>query len=345
MSTIIFDPNAASNSESGLFGLPFDTEQSQIIIIPVAWELTTSYNRGTVNGPEAILSASLQVDLHHHDYPDLWKHGIWMDKFPDELKKLHQKMIPLSEIIIEAVENGEINENPKKFESIYLEIEKATEQKNVWLKQRIAYWKSQGKIVGLLGGDHSIPLAYHQFFAEQNTKYGILHFDAHFDLRYAFEGFRYSHASIFNNVLKFSNVERLVQVGIRDYCDQEIEYVMQEKERIAVFFDRDYRKRLYEGENWKRITDEIISRLPENVYVSVDIDALDPKLCPNTGTPVPGGLEYEEMMYVLNQLKKSKKNIIGFDLCEVSPGDNEIEWDGNVGARVLFHLCGISIND
>ena len=345
MSTIIFDPNAASNSESGLFGLPFSAEQSQIIIIPVEWELTTSYNRGTVNGPEAIRSASLQVDLHHHDYPDLWKLGIWMDEFPEELKALHQKLIPFSEIIIEAVENGEMHENPKKFDSIYLEIEKGTEQKNAWLKQRIAYWKSQGKIVGLLGGDHSIPLAYHQFFADQNTKYGILHFDAHLDLRCAFEGFRYSHASIFNNVLKFPNVEKLVQVGIRDYCDYEAEFVAQEKERIAVFFDRDYRKRLYEGENWKQITDEIISKLPENVYVSVDIDALDPKLCPNTGTPVPGGLEYEELLYILNQLKRANKNIIGFDLCEVSPGNGECEWDGNVGARVLFHLCGISVKD
>jgi agmatinase len=76
------------------------------------------------------------------------------------------------------------------------------------------------------------------------------------------------------------------------------------------------------------------------VHISVDIDGLDPKLCPNTGTPVPGGLEYEELVYLLNALKSSGRTIIGFDLCEVSPGDDD--WDGNVGARLLFHLCGVA---
>ena len=74
--------------------------------------------------------------------------------------------------------------------------------------------------------------------------------------------------------------------------------------------------------------------------MSVDIDGLDPVLCPNTGTPVPGGLQFEELMYLLNQIKESGKQVIGFDLCEVAPGDSD--WDGNVGARVLFQLCGIS---
>ena len=91
---------------------------------------------------------------------------------------------------------------------------------------------------------------------------------------------------------------------------------------------------------WKDIVEEMIEELPEKTYISIDIDALDPKLCPNTGTPVPGGMEYEELMYLLNKIRESGKEIIGFDLCEVSPGDND--WDGNVGARVLFHLCGVA---
>ncbi len=84
----------------------------------------------------------------------------------------------------------------------------------------------------------------------------------------------------------------------------------------------------------------MVSHLPPKVYISIDIDGLDPTLCPNTGTPVPGGLQYEEMIYLLNMIKESGKQIIGFDLCEVSPGNSD--WDGNVGARVLFQLCGIS---
>jgi len=197
-------------------------------------------------------------------------------------------------------------------------------------------------VVGLLGGDHSCPLAYHQYLNSIGVEYGILHADAHCDLREAFEGFKYSHASIFYNTLQFSNVKKLVQVGIRDYCHQEKALVESQPNRIKVFFDRDCRRRMYEGATWKTIVDEMVAALPEKVYLSIDIDALDPKLCPNTGTPVPGGLEYEELMYLLNRIREAGKDIIGFDLCEVSPSPDGGDWDGNVGARVLFHLCGVA---
>jgi agmatinase len=84
---------------------------------------------------------------------------------------------------------------------------------------------------------------------------------------------------------------------------------------------------------------KVIDALPENVHISFDIDGLDPKLCPHTGTPVPGGFEFHEITYLLSELAKSKKKIISFDLNEVGPGKND--WDGNVGARMLFHLCGV----
>lgn len=336
-----FDPNAAAVADSGIYGLPCSAKEAQIIIIPVEWELTTSYNRGTVDGPCAVMEASLQVDLCHHDYPDLWQKGIWMDEFPQELRSLHDKLAPISEAIIDALYEGAIDEEPEKYETMYADIVKATERKNEWLRKRIAYWKQQGKVVGLLGGDHSCPLAYHQYLNEQKVEYGILHADAHMDLRDAFEGFKYSHASIFFNTLQFENVKKLVQVGIRDYCHQEKALAQSQPERIKVFFDRDNRRRMYEGKTWKSIVDEIVDALPQKTYISIDIDALDPKLCPHTGTPVPGGMEYEELMYLLNRIHEAGKDIVGFDLCEVSPGDDD--WDGNVGARVLFHLCGAAI--
>ena len=336
----VFDPNAAATADSGIYGLPCTADEAEIIIIPIEWELTTSYNRGTVDGPSAIMEASLQVDLCHHDYPDLWQKGIWMDEFPKELRTLHDKLIPDSEEIIDALYEDKINEENKAYyDNLYAKIEQAMDKRDNWVRQRIAYWKGKGKTVGLLGGDHSCPLAYHQYLNEAGIEYGILHADAHCDLREAFEGFKYSHASIFYNTLKFSNVKKLVQVGIRDYCHQEKELAMSQPERIKVFFDRDCRRRIYEGGKWKDLVDEMVAALPEKVYLSIDIDALDPKLCPNTGTPVPGGMEYEELMYLLNRIRESGKDIVGFDLCEVSPGDND--WDGNVGARVLFHLCGV----
>ena len=340
MSEKSFDPNAAAALGSGIYGLPCTADDAEIIIIPVEWELTTSYNRGTADGPTAVFEGSMQVDLCHHDYPDLWRHGIWMDEFPKELRELHDSLVPASEEIIEAIENGDADEHPEAYKARYQAIEDGFETMFAWLRERIAFWKNKGKKVGLLGGDHSTPLPYHQHLINIGEKYGVLHIDAHSDLRDCFEGFKYSHASIFHNVMKLKNVEKLVQVAIRDYCHQEKQLIEESKGRIKVFYDRDNHRRMYEGASWKQICDEIVDALPEKVYISVDIDGLDPKLCPNTGTPVPGGMEYEELMYLLNRVKKSGKEILGFDLCEVSPG-NDSEWDGNVGARVLYHLCGI----
>ncbi len=334
-----FNPSAAAQKDAGIYGLPFSEEDAQIVIIPVNWELTVSYGAGTFGGPEAVKEASLQMDLYHHDYPELWKKGIWMDEFPRHFKVLHAGLRKDARIIIEAIEKGILDKNKAKYKEIYERIKKANEDLRFWLSNRIAFWREQGKVVGLLGGDHSIPLGYHLYLSDKE-KYGILQIDAHLDLRNAYEGFQYSHASIFHNALKFDAVEKLVQVGIRDYCEEEVERAKAEPERIQVFFDRDLRKALFEGRSWMEICDGIISQLPQKVYVSVDIDGLDPTLCPNTGTPVPGGLQFEELMYLLNRLAASGREIVGFDLCEVAPGDDE--WDGNVGARVLYQLIGLA---
>ncbi len=340
MSITSFNPNSAALHDSGLFGLPFDEHHSQIIIIPIEWELTVSYGKGTAAGPKAVYDASLQIDLNNHDYPDLWKKGIWMDSFPEHLRQLHDSLRKDADTIIQAIGEGSMDENDKKFITLYQRIEEGAERMNQWLFERIAYWKSKGKIVGLLGGDHSVPIAYHRYLNDQKSDYGVLMVDAHIDLRDAYEGFKYSHASIFFNVMKMSKVKKLVQVGIRDYCHEEAELVRQQSDRVHVFFDRDLRMQQFEGIGWKEQVDSMIGLLPDKVYISVDIDGLDPVLCPNTGTPVPGGLQFEELMYLLNRIRLSGKDIIGFDLCEVSPGHNE--WDGNVGARVLFQLCGVA---
>ncbi len=111
--------------------------------------------------------------------------------------------------------------------------------------------------------------------------------------------------------------------------------------RIISYYDQGIKDRQFKGDNWHKICQEIVAQLPENVYVSFDIDALDPKLCPNTGTPVPGGFDYFEAMHLIKVLATSGKKIIGFDLCEVAQGDDGSEWDGNVGARVLYRLASL----
>lgn len=339
MSIFDFDPNTASLRDAGLYGLPFSAEESDIIIIPVNWELTVSYRAGTFGGPEAVKEASMQMDLYHHDYPQLWKKGIFLDEFPDHFKVIHAGLRKDAITIIEDIESGKLDPNKTKYKKMYEGIRKANEDLMYWLRNRIAHWRLEGKTVGLLGGDHSIPLAYHAYMSDKQP-YGILHIDAHLDLRNAYEGFQYSHASIFFNALKFNTITKLVSVGIRDYCEEEVQYVQSNAGRIEVFYDRDLRTQLFEGKSWRQLSDLIVAQLPDRVYVSVDIDGLDPKLCPNTGTPVPGGLDFEELMYLFNRLKASGKEIVGFDLCEVAPGNDQ--WDGNVGARVLYQLCGLA---
>ena len=177
--------------------------------------------------------------------------------------------------------------------------------------------------------------------AKKYPSFGILQIDAHMDLRKAFEDFKYSHASIMYNALEeIPAISKLVQVGIRDYCIEEVEYA--HSNRVVYFLDSAAKKKQLMGSSWGEIVDTIISSLPENVYISFDIDGLEPSLCPNTGTPVPGGLRWEEAIYLLEELVLSKKRIVGFDLNEVTPATDN-EWDASVGARLLFKLCNLAI--
>jgi agmatinase len=211
---------------------------------------------------------------------------------------------------------------------------------NNWVYQQTRSLLDQGKLVALLGGDHSTPLGFFKAIGEKHGDFGILQIDAHCDLREAYEGFVYSHASIMYNALReVPQIKKLVQAGIRDFSEGEWNFIKENSERIKTYFDGDIRVRQYEGETFRSITDEIIGSLPDKVYISFDIDGLDPKLAPNTGTPVQGGFETEQVFYIFNKLYQSGKQIIGFDLNEVSTSENG--WDANVGARVLFRMCNL----
>lgn len=147
---------------------------------------------------------------------------------------------------------------------------------------------------------------------------------------------------MFNALAEVPQLSRLVQVGIRDYCEEEVDYINNSGGRVVTFFDKQIKERQFEGESWKAICDSIIATLPQQVYISFDIDGLDPKLCPHTGTPVAGGFEAEQVYYLFKKVLESGRKLIGFDLNEVSTSHDE--WDANVGARVLFKLCNLLIS-
>lgn len=335
-----FDPSQPGLADATVFGLPFTAEESEIIIIPVPWEVTVSYGSGASEGPDAVFDASFQVDLLHQDFPELWKLGIYMDEAPEQWVKNSEKYKDLAQPIIEALENGEDLETfPALLEDLH-KINKACRNLHTEVKDKVLYWQNKGKKVALLGGDHSTPLGYYEALATQHESFGILHLDAHMDLRIAYEGFTYSHASIMYNTLQIPQVSKIVQVGIRDFCEQEVDVVKDSKGRVVVHTDADMKAKAFEGQTWKQQCEEIIAQLPQKVTISFDIDGMYPWYCPNTGTPVPGGFSFEQAIYLFNLLANSGKEIIGFDLVEVAPGESD-DWDGNVGARMLFHMCGI----
>ncbi len=336
-----FDPSQPGLADESIFGLPFTAEESEIIIIPVPWEVTVSYGSGASNGPDAILEASFQVDLQHQDFPDLWKLGIYLDlnEKTANWRENSDKYKGMAQPIIAALESGEVIESHPALQSDLDKINKVCRELKDEVRERVLYWMKKGKKVALLGGDHSTPLGYYEALASQHESFGILHLDAHMDLRIAYEGFTYSHASIMYNALQLPQIAKIVQIGIRDFCQQEVETVMKQGKRVQVHTDADMKAETFQGKSWDEQCDHIIASLPQKVAISFDVDGMYAWYGPNTGTPVPGGFSFEQATYLFNKLADSGKEIIGFDFVEVAPGDND--WDGNVGARMLFHLCGV----
>ena len=337
-----FDVNSVGNPNNNIFGLPFEEENARLIILPVPWEVTVSFGSGTARSAEQVFKASLQVDLFDRDIPDSWKEGFYLKDSDKKILLKSDYLRKEAELYIDYISRGEeVGDNQFMCKTLK-EVNEGGVLLNNWVYQQTKALLDNGKLVGLLGGDHSIPLGFMRALSEKHSEFGILQIDAHCDLRDEYEGFTYSHASIMYNALnEIPQLKKLLQVGIRDYSQGEWEFISNNKSRITTYLDKDIRIRQYEGETFKEIVNEIVAQLPEKVYISFDIDGLDPKLCPNTGTPVQGGFETEQVFYLFDAVHKAGKKIIGFDLCEVST--SETGWDANVGARILFKLCNLLV--
>jgi agmatinase len=340
-----FDPNSVGLKSNNIFGLPFSEDEAELILLPVPWEVTVSYRAGTARGPEKIFNAAMQVDLFDPDVPDGWKKGFHMLPIDRNIRSKSDYLRQCAELVLSNMMDGGIISENAQLSAKLTEINEGGQKLHDWVYEMTRNLLKAGKKVGLVGGDHSTPLGFIKALAEKHSDFGILQIDAHADLRVAYEGFTFSHASIMYNVLtQIPEVKKLVQVGIRDYCDEELSLINQSKGRITTFFDKEIKTQQYEGVTWREICAQIIDELPQKVYISFDIDGLDPKLCPNTGTPVPGGFESDQMFYLFKKLTESGRQLIGFDLNEVSSGDHVGDGiDAIVGARVLFKLCDFMV--
>ncbi len=328
---------SAPGVRGSVFGLPYSEEEAKVILLPVPWDVTTSSLAGTSLGPQAILDASPQLDLELFGINTAWKIPIWMAPISEELKRqndtLRKKITPY----LHSLENPSVPD--QNFQTVISKVNEASLILKQKIKNQSSKYLEQEKIVGIVGGEHSVPLGLIEALAERHDEFGILQIDAHMDLRNAYEGFTHSHASIMYNAMELAQISKLVQVGIRDYCQDELDYVKASNGSVEVCYDDEMKFKLYQGLTWDTISSGIVKKLPKKVYISFDVDGLNPHLCTGTGTPVPGGLEFQETIYLIRKIVESGRKIIGFDLCEVAPKVSDNDWNGNVGARILYNLC------
>lgn len=341
MSVKEYNPSDVGAANGNYFGMPFTPEESALVLVSIPWGVTASYGGGQEDAPDAIIGASVQLDFYDPVSPDEWRKGIGTVPIDYSVQDRSKMLRSEARRVINFLERGgDVDKNARMGARIG-RINKGCEELNAKVYEQTSEWLNKGKLVGLVGGDHSVPLGYIKALGERHGSLGVLHIDAHCDLRNAYEGFTYSHASIMYNVLQqVPQVEKLVQVGIRDYCDDEVA-LARENNKVVQFDDYLLSTERFEGTTWAEQCREIVSHLPQNVYISFDIDGLAADNCPHTGTPVVGGLEFNQALYLLDSVVRSGRKIVGFDLVEVAPSEGKDEWDANVGARMLWKMCGL----
>ena len=338
MEQTTFDPDGVGVGNGAYFGLPFEPEAARLVLISAPWDVTVSYGAGTAYGPDAVIEASTQLDFHDPLAPGAWRRGIATADVDYSLLEQSQRLRSDAERVIDHLEGGGSPDDDYVVRKLR-RVNEGCAAMNANIGAQAARWLDAGKIVGLVGGDHSTPYGLVRALGARHTSFGILHLDAHCDLRDAYEGFAFSHASIMYNILlDVPQVVRIAQVGVRDFSEGEAALAAA-SERIATFDDLSLAEAAFRGETWDAQCRRIVESLPGEVYVSFDIDALTFENCPHTGTPVSGGLTFNQAVWLLVTLVRSGRRIIGFDMVEVAPaGDERI--DAITGARVLWKLCG-----
>lgn len=328
-----FDPDGPAPLGAGIFGLPHTRTDAGVVVVPVPCEVTVSYRDGTARAPEAIRRASHQVDLYDLQTGRAWEGGIHMLAEDDEIGAHARRG---RELALAWRRGG--GPPPAELDAHCLAV-------HTRVQELVGEILAAGAIPGILGGDHSVAFGGIAAAARSREGLGVLQLDAHADLREAYEGLRWSHASVMHNVLeRLAGVRRLVQLGVRDLATSEHQAIVASEGRVVTWFDLDCRRRQAAGERWSDLAAAVVAALPRDVWVSLDVDGLDPALCPHTGTPVPGGLSFSEICLLLEELHRSGRRIVGFDLCEVAPGpEGDESLDAIVGARLLYKLCGFAL--
>jgi agmatinase len=333
-----YNPNGVGVDNGNFLGLP-TVDDPAIVFLAVPYDATVSYGEGTSGGPENILAASGQLDVSILGLNKPWELGYrWINLQGDWLVE-HSQIRTYVKDVITTLEKGKslseaqqaclklINEHGEALRQSVFEATKAE--------------LDRGHFPVIVGGEHSISLGAFEAAATQGH-FGILQIDAHMDLRAAYEGFVFSHASVmYNAVERVANLKQLTQVAIRDWCPEEESYVNANSDRISVFYDDELQTAKLSGEAFAKTIEPIIATLPDRVWISFDIDGLDPSSCAHTGTPVPGGFSFAEAKFLCKAVIESGRTIIGLDLVEVAPAPHEYE--GAIAARLMYEIAARAV--
>jgi agmatinase len=248
-------------------------DECKIVVLPVPYDSTTSYNSGARNGPHAIIQASRNMEWYDEEIgKSPAEVGIFtLDEMEPSMKSPEDMVARVQEAVAEILE-------AEKFPIVF-------------------------------GGEHSISLGAVRAVNEKIEGVSVLHLDAHADCRDKYEGTKYNHACV---ARRFSELCPVVQVGVRSMSEEEAGF-LSESENVKTFFMHDLRK-----DGLQKTIERVNSMLSEKVYISLDIDVMDPSEVPATGTPEPGGLKWNEVLDILKAVC-TEKEVVGFDLVELAP--------------------------
>jgi len=333
-----YDPNGVGVFNGNFLGLP-KVDDHAISFLAVPYDATVSYSEGTGGGPANILAASAQLDVSIRDLVKPWElgfawqtlNGTWLDEQPQTRTYVKD--------VIKTLESGKDLTDSQKACLDYINAQGSALRQTVFEATKAEL--ERGRFPVIVGGEHSVSLGAFEAIATTG-KFGILQLDAHMDLRSSYEGFKYSHASImYNAIHQIPQLTQLTQVAIRDWCPAEEELTKSISDRIKVFYDQELSEAKFGGQAFAKTIEPIIATLPDRVWISLDIDGLDPSYCANTGTPVAGGLSFAETLYLCKSVIESGRTIIGLDLVEVAPAP--FEYEGSVAARLMYEIAARAV--
>jgi agmatinase len=260
-------------------------DDAGIVIIPVAYDGTSTWMKGADEGPSAIIEASANMELYDIETDsEVYKRGIFT----------------------EETIGGQITTK----EMIYA------------VQDAVRYYLEESKFTVVIGGEHSVSIGSIKTHAERYDKLTVLQLDAHADLREEYNGSKYNHACV---MARAKEICPIVQVGVRSMSIEEKESA----DKSRMFLARD----IHDNTEW---IEKAVSKLSENVYITIDLDAFDPSIVPSTGTPEPGGLLWYEVLAFLRKVSQNR-NIVGFDVAELCP-DGTNKAPDFLAAKLIYKL-------